>query len=103
MEGQETAWSNCLLASPKSKMDGRNNKNDPFSDIEMRRTTGSETEAPADASGSTGVYHSMAEPKTEQANNSNADADSDDGKSLFEKIEVQAGEIILTSQWRAGW
>jgi hypothetical protein len=72
-------------------MDGRNNQNVPLSDIEMRMTKGSENEAAVDASGSsTGVYHSMAEPKTEQANNDNAD--SYDKKSLFEQIEVQAGE-----------
>jgi hypothetical protein len=75
-------------------MDGRNNQNVPLSDIEMRRTRGSENEAAVDASRSTGVYHSMAEPNTEQANNDNAD--SYDEKSFFEKIEVQAGE-------RTGW
>ena len=81
-------------SSPKSKMDGRNNQNEPSSDIEMRRTKGSENEAAADAS----VYHSMAEPKTEPANNDMADSYYE--QSLFEKMQVQAGEIILTPQCR---
>jgi hypothetical protein len=79
-------------------MNGRNNHNDPSSDIEMRRNDGSENEAAADASGSTGVYHSMAEPKTEHANKDMAD--SYDEMSLSEKLEVQAGEIILNHQWK---
>ena len=77
-------------SSPKSKMDSRNNQNEPSSDIEMRRTKGSENEAAAS------VYHSMSEPKTEHTNNDMAD--SCDEQSWFENIQVQGGEIILSPQ-----
>ena len=85
----------------------RDSSYDPSLDIGMRRIKGSENEAAADASGSTGVYRSMAESKTEHANHDMAD--SDDERSLFEDIEVQAvdqgdkpeilSKVLVESVW----